>query len=838
MNYATPYANQSVNRFLDSIPDFIQKLKDIWQGLVDWWLNAVVLKISDGYWAISHAEHTLIGALAFLIIIVLVAAVFLKRRGSAPPAAAKKALTPREAQNAAKQAAKSGNYVRAGELFEQAGRYNKSINMYMQGNAYTRAAGVYADRLKQPDKGMQILLDNSLWEQAGNLLASLDRYGEAADYYMKAGKQQVAAETFEKAGELIKAGDLYRKQKRIEEAARCYGNAESWGPAGEMHMALFKQYRQAIQNKGGAKEVEKLQDKAKKAAYFLKQAGDLKTAGEVLLDAKLTEYAADIFAAAGEFEKAAELYLEHNEYKKAAEFFQKAGNVRRAAEVMAQYHQAAGRSVEAANFLERAQNYLGAADIWAGQNQFEKAAELYLKGGDSRAAAEMFIAAGSPKKAVKIYEKVGDIEAAIRMIEETGDRSALADLYERTGKVYEAGVLYLEKGMLDKAVSLLQKVGPDHYYYGDALARLGQVFMDKGEYQVALEKLQAMAGRIPLSPTSMDLYYMLGHAYERLNHLAYAAGVYQQLMTMNYHYKDVVMRINNIAHRLQQQGGAQAATVAGGGWAKTGKSIGHRYKIVKELGRGGMGVVYLAEDTHLDRKVAFKVLPEEFKSNQMIIKNFLREAKSLAKLNHPYIVAIFDAGEESGVYYILMEFVEGRDLKEMLEKNQRLPISAGVQVFNQLSQAMAYAHNLQIIHRDIKPANIMWTSANIIKVMDFGLAKVMDKMREGKTAIAGTPYYMSPEQTLGKDMDHRADIYSVGVTMYELLTGTVPFNEGDIGYHHINTPPKPPSQINPQISPEIEKIILKCMAKDKNQRYQSAQQIHDELTMLIQGKGV
>jgi len=347
-----------------------------------------------------------------------------------------------------------------------------------------------------------------------------------------------------------------------------------------------------------------------------------------------------------------------------------------------------------------------------------------------------------------------------------------------------------------------------------------------------------MAGRIGLSPTSMDLYYMLAYAYERLNHLAYAAGIYQQLMAMNYHYKDVAMRINNIAHRLQQQGGAQAATAAGGGWAKTGKSIGHRYKIVKELGRGGMGVVYLAEDTHLDRKVAFKVLPEEFKANQMIIKNFLREAKSLAKLNHPYIVAIFDAGEESGVYYILMEFVEGKDLKEMLEKNQRLPISAGVQVFNQLSQAMAYAHNLQIIHRDIKPANIMWTSTNIIKVMDFGLAKVMDKMREGKTAIAGTPYYMSPEQTLGKDMDHRADIYSVGVTMYELFSGTVPFKEGDIGYHHINTKPQPPSQINPQISPFIEKIILKCMAKDKNQRYQSAQQIVDELTVLSQGKGV
>jgi serine/threonine-protein kinase len=237
--------------------------------------------------------------------------------------------------------------------------------------------------------------------------------------------------------------------------------------------------------------------------------------------------------------------------------------------------------------------------------------------------------------------------------------------------------------------------------------------------------------------------------------------------------------------------------------------------------------------------VAFKVLPEEFKANSEIIQNFKAEAVRIAQLNHPYIVTLFEAGEENQAYFIIMEFVEGKNLKELLGgKGRRFPIAAGVQVFSQLAQALDYAHRNKVIHRDIKPANIMWTPHNIIKVMDFGLAKMVDKIREGTSLIGGTPFYMSPEQTLNKDVDHRTDIYAMGVSMYELLTGRVPFAEGDIGYQHLHSAPVLPTKLNPQLSPELERIILKCMAKDKGQRYQSAKDVYEDLVRLADKGGL
>jgi serine/threonine-protein kinase len=159
-------------------------------------------------------------------------------------------------------------------------------------------------------------------------------------------------------------------------------------------------------------------------------------------------------------------------------------------------------------------------------------------------------------------------------------------------------------------------------------------------------------------------------------------------------------------------------------------------------------------------------------------------------------------------------------------------VAGTLKVFHQVCEALAYAHNLKLIHRDIKPANIIWSTAKFAKVMDFGLAQMMDRARAGRTGVAGTPYYMSPEQTLGRAVDHRTDIYSLGVCVFELLTGRVPFPEGDIGYHHLNTPPPQPRSLNPQVPEELERIVLKCMEKDRERRYQTVAELLDDLHKL------
>ena len=145
---------------------------------------------------------------------------------------------------------------------------------------------------------------------------------------------------------------------------------------------------------------------------------------------------------------------------------------------------------------------------------------------------------------------------------------------------------------------------------------------------------------------------------------------------------------------------------------------------------------------------------------------------------------------------------------------------------------MDYAHGKKVVHRDIKTGNIMWSNNQVIKVMDFGLAKVIEEARSSRTTVSGTPFYMSPEQTLGKPIDHRTDLYSVGVTVYELVTGSLPFKEGDIGYQHIHTPPKPPKELNPEVTEELNQMILKCLAKNPEQRYQNAREIYLDLKTM------
>jgi serine/threonine-protein kinase len=231
----------------------------------------------------------------------------------------------------------------------------------------------------------------------------------------------------------------------------------------------------------------------------------------------------------------------------------------------------------------------------------------------------------------------------------------------------------------------------------------------------------------------------------------------------------------------------------------------------------------------LDRTVAFKVLPETLKENPQALKNFLREAKSAAALNHPNIVTIFDAGEQDGVYYIAMEYVDGNTLKEIVKHRGKISSGGIVHVFAQLCEALAYAHEKKIVHRDIKTANAMWTRDRKAKIMDFGLAKVIEEVRNHTTVVSGTPYYMSPEQTLGKNIDHRTDIYSLGVTVFEMATGTLPFTEGNLPYHHVHTPPPDPREYAPEVPAVLAEIVLRCMEKDPANRFQSTTEIVAEL---------
>ena len=277
-----------------------------------------------------------------------------------------------------------------------------------------------------------------------------------------------------------------------------------------------------------------------------------------------------------------------------------------------------------------------------------------------------------------------------------------------------------------------------------------------------------------------------------------------------------------------------------------GKTVGH-YRITAELGAGGMGEVYLAEDARLERKAAIKFLPEELAADPDRRQRFLTEARAASALNHPHVCVVYDVGAtDDGLPFIAMEYIEGGSLESVL-KNRRLEISQVVDVAVQVADALDAAHARRIVHRDIKPANISLNDRGQVKVLDFGLAKrlatdsldsagmttEMQQTQDG--ALMGTPRYMSPEQVLGKPVDHRSDLFSLGVVLYELSTGQLPFggaNLGEILNNVVHSQPTAIARLNYDVPPELERITLKCLQKSPDRRYQSARELLVDLRNL------
>lgn len=265
--------------------------------------------------------------------------------------------------------------------------------------------------------------------------------------------------------------------------------------------------------------------------------------------------------------------------------------------------------------------------------------------------------------------------------------------------------------------------------------------------------------------------------------------------------------------------------------------LGGRYVIENEIGAGGMAIVYKAHDNMLNRTVAVKVLRPEFKQDEEFIKRFDIEAKASAGLNHPNIVGVYDVGVHEGYHYIVMEYIDGITLKELISKNGRLPWRKALKYASQICSALSHAHARKVVHRDIKPHNIMVTQDGSVKVMDFGIARAASAstMTVG-TKVLGSAHYLSPEQARGGFTDERSDIYSLGVCMYEMITGKVPFDADTtvaVAMQHLQRDPVPPSSIVEELPKSVEYIILRAMRKEQSQRYLSAGAMESDIMRTL-----
>jgi tetratricopeptide (TPR) repeat protein len=511
----------------------------------------------------------------------------------------------------------------------------------------------------------------------------------------------------------------------------------------------------------------------------------------------------------------------------AAAALERGGQPQRANLLLARFHQSQGSASNAAERFEAAGRHLEAAELRADRGEFAQAAVLFERAGDLARAGESYQADGDWLRAGRAFEEVGDLDAALRCYRAAGDAPRLVDVLEKQGDVFAAGRVAHERGDQPRALRNLQQVETRSPRYAEACRLSAQMLADIGKPELALAKAEeamTYGGSDSASPERQlwfaDLLAKLGRpdrALRVLEELRERAPNLSGLTTRTEELRKAVSRARRQGERTEPIQLFDDAS---------------RYELREQIGSGGMGVVYRAQDRRLGREIALKRMPEGLKDHPRAVELFLREARASAALNHPNIVTTYDVDLESGVYFITMELLEGSTLADLLRARGRIQPIDVARLGLQVCSGLAYAHSNRIIHRDIKSSNLFLTSDRVVKVMDFGLAKMLEEVRRSTTVLGGTPYYMAPEQAAGERVDARTDLYALGVTLFELVTGERPFESGDVTWHHRHTPPPDPRTKATELPDAFAELILSLIAKHPDERPASAEVVADHLRSL------
>jgi tetratricopeptide (TPR) repeat protein len=520
---------------------------------------------------------------------------------------------------------------------------------------------------------------------------------------------------------------------------------------------------------------------------------------------------------------AVEPYLS-GDYRTAAEALESARLPHEAHLVRACLHQQLGSTDKAVSELEAAGQFKEAAELRATGDDMGGSAKLFEKAGEYDQAGDAYRASGEIAEAARCYEAAYDYDNALECYREAGDDRKALEILEKTGEFFDAGSVARQIGDAERALINLQQVEQRDPNYGNACKMIADLLEARGDFDIAADKIEE-ALRCAGSKASAELHERHAELLAKAGRAEQAIDAYQTVRRIDPQRRDVSRRIAE----LEREKSAGSATEP---------AAESRYEILGEIGRGAMGVVFKARDKNLGRVVALKRLPDNLRDHPAAVALFRREAQAAAALNHRNIVTLFDAGEENGSYFISMELLEGMPLNQILKKRGRLGVADTARLGIQTAAGLQYAHDQRIVHRDIKTGNLFFTKEHTVKIMDFGLAKTIEEVRKSSTMIGGTPYYMAPEQAAGEELDHRADLYAFGVTLYQLVTGTVPFREGDLTYHHRHTAPPDPRTHVQGIPEALAEVILQLLAKAPDDRPGSAADVGKRLQAIYRAAKV
>jgi eukaryotic-like serine/threonine-protein kinase len=766
---------------------------------------------------------------------------------------------------AARQATSAGDHVRAGELYLKLGDVDEAKKAFRKGRAHSRVAALELRAGKAAEAA-------SLYEKAGPAFAF-----EASRAWQTAGNAAAAAKALTVAAadarasfrwdRLAEAAELAGDNRTLEEACRRLAENQTVGPG---RLSMFRRAGDAAVAWGnalGAAEAYRMANEPALAGDFYQKAGrpadahrEFERAGDLPKAAAAAaatgnqkaahELRARDAEARSETERAAEEWLAAGLFDRAAAMFERAGQAGKAATA----YRDAGRPDRAAPLFQRSGDLQNAAAAWEASGQAERAAQLYRH-------------VGRLDKAAALYQAVGRLAEAAATLEQSGAFLEAIPLYVRAGRKLDAARCALLSGHRDLAWENLMSVPRNEAGAPEFFLELAEAHLRVDEASDAVHILRELLGPAAVEKTTFALHEALARALEANGDLAGAADRLGRIAAIDPAYAGAAERQAALALRVQEEqrlapvetaapfsvppaslsssGPLQklqasmatpAVATAGFGSGASGplatfSDPSVRYEIVSELGRGGMGIVHKALDRKLDRFVALKILPSALWGDDVAMRYFEREAKAIAGLEHPNVVALYDFGHGFGSAYLAMEYLDGPNLQKVLKGEPARVREHWREWFIQASRGVAAAHAKGILHRDLKPANLMLDRHGTLRILDFGLARPVGD--SGMTSkLIGTPAFLPPEVLRGESPSPASDVYSLGATFYTLATGRWPYVGDDVLVARLERDPDDPRPYAPFLTEDEATILMKALSRFRPERYPDAGELLGALLSL------
>ncbi|MCG6950347.1 MAG: protein kinase [Acidobacteria bacterium] len=747
-----------------------------------------------------------------------------------------------------------GDFVGAAQMRAQKGDKRGAFELYRKGKEWNEAARIALELGRESDAaemlkragGHHLAEAARLFRRAGDIAAAQRCDRGLAEWLTSRGRFDEAVEAWTRAGE----------PKRAATAAVL---ALDEGRFSSSHTAL-PAARRAVEQVGDQRTLARLHELEgnwQAAAHAWRSAGEHGLAAEIFRKAGLMHEAAVCEAAAGHHREAAELRLrqldklreklavaeahgrlekeqvenlrdqiKHEEdllvplltelgmRREMLDLISASGGVEEAVKTMLEQ----GEETEAAEFAANSQRWDIAAPLMEKLNRWSEASDLYELAEDVEAAA-------------RCAEKAGEDERALHLYRGLGVPVGIANCMARLGYLQDALVELHRGNFLPEACQVLQ----DH---PGPVPDIPHVILDMAKWarehlsaEASIACLQRAVIGVALQPGRLGPAVALAHELYQAGERAPALAQLERVLAFDYSCEPArKLRALIEADGRPAASGTDQAKAAARDAKKAELDVQQRYEILNKLGRGGMGVVYKARDTRLERDVAIKVLRTTSAEEAARLG---QEAKAAATLNHPGIVTIHDFEAGFDGYFIAMEFVPGEIMEDLLKSAPEMIRSQLERLLLLVAQAVEYAHSQHVIHRDLKPGNILVTPDHEVKILDFGIAARLDRGDGENVSISGTPFYMAPEQIQGQPPTPATDIYAFGATAFHLATGRPPFHTGNVIDAHLNTPPPDPLDLEPDLNPDLARIILRCLEKSPEDRYANTAELCADLQALI-----